>query len=184
MQAALDNVQSLSQELDTTVRQALAQDSIGQDGATNRRQTLSNLNRSTTNLAEDTEALRHNFFFRGFFKRRGFYGLNQLPRTEYLEACERRKNARTRKWLQASSLIIRDENGQEQLSETGRHLIDLELAPVVDSLPENVIVVEGYPAAGSPDEQYAQSRNRADLFRHYLEAHYTCDTATSVSCAA
>jgi phospholipid/cholesterol/gamma-HCH transport system substrate-binding protein len=49
----------------------MAQDNIGQDGATNLRETLSNLNRSTTNLAEDTEALKHNFFFRGFFKRPG-----------------------------------------------------------------------------------------------------------------
>jgi phospholipid/cholesterol/gamma-HCH transport system substrate-binding protein len=171
-QAVLDNVQSLSQELDSTVKQALAQDSIGQDGATNLRQTLSNLNRSTTNLAEDTEALKHNFFFRGFFKRRGFYDLDQLTRTEYLEACERQKNAGTRKWLQASSLLSSDGHGQEQLSETGRHLIDSELAPVVDSLPEDVIVVEGYAAAGSPNEQYAQSTNRADLVRHYLEAQY------------
>jgi phospholipid/cholesterol/gamma-HCH transport system substrate-binding protein len=172
MQAALDNVQSLSKELDTTVKQALAQDNIGQDGATNLRETLSNLNRSTTNLAEDTEALKHNFFFRGFFKRRGFYDLDQLTRTEYVEACDRQKNAGTRKWLQASSLVIRDGNGQEQLSETGRHLIESELAPVVDSLPEHVIVVEGYAAAGSPDEQYVQSRKRANLVRDYLEAHY------------
>lgn len=42
----------------------------------------------------------------------------------------------------------------------------------MDSLPENAIVVEGYAAAGSPDEQYVQSRNRADLVRHYLEARY------------
>jgi len=72
-------------------RQALAQDNIGQNGATNLRQTLSNLNRSTTNFAEDTDALKHNFFFRGFFKRRGF-----------LEACERQTHAGTRTWLQAS----------------------------------------------------------------------------------
>jgi phospholipid/cholesterol/gamma-HCH transport system substrate-binding protein len=172
MQAALDNVQSLSKELDTTLKQALAQDNIGQDGATNLRQTLSSLNRSTTNLAEDTEALKHNFLFRGFFKRRGFYNLDQLTRTEYLEACERQKIAGTRKWLQASSLVVRDGNGQEQLSDTGRHLIDNELAPIVDSLSEHVIVVEGYAAAGSPDEQYVQSKQRADLVRHYLEGHY------------
>jgi phospholipid/cholesterol/gamma-HCH transport system substrate-binding protein len=91
-QVTLDNIQSLSRQLNVTVSSALAQDNMGQDGATNLRQTLSNLNRSTTNLAEDTEALKHEFFFRGFFKKRGFYNLDDVTPAEYLKACERQKD--------------------------------------------------------------------------------------------
>ena len=172
MQATLDNVQSMSLELDTTIKQALAQDSIGRDGASNLRDTLSNLNRSTANLAEDTEALKHNFFLRGFFKKRGFYNLDQLTRSDYLEACDQQKNAPARKWLDAASLLTSDGNGKEELSVNGRQLIDQELAPVIDTLPDHVIVVEGYATSGSPSQEYVQSKKRADLVRRYLESRY------------
>jgi len=60
-------------------------------------------------LAEDTEALKHEFFFRGFFKKRGFYNLDDVTPAEYLKACERQKDIGTRKWLHASSLVISGE---------------------------------------------------------------------------
>ncbi len=172
-QATIENVQSLSQQLDTTMQQALAKDNIGQDGATNLRQTLSSLNRTSTNLAEDTEALKHNFFLRGFFKRRGFYNLDQLSRKEYVKACEHHDHdADDRKWLPAQDLVIDNGNGKEELSEVGRQLINAELDPIVDTLPSRIIVVEGYADGGSANDQYALSRQRADLVRKYLEAHY------------
>jgi phospholipid/cholesterol/gamma-HCH transport system substrate-binding protein len=88
-QSILENVQAMSEQLNQTVKSALAPDNMGDDGATNIRETLSNLNRGTANLAEDTEALKHEFFFRGFFKKRGFYDLEQLSSADYLKACQR-----------------------------------------------------------------------------------------------
>ncbi len=172
LQATLVNVQAVTQQLDTTLKEALANDNVGQDGAANLRETLSNLNRSTANLADDTEALKHNFFFRGFFKKRGFYSLDQLTPDEYVQACERQKAPGSRKWLQASTLLENDANGQEQLSTIGRRQIDSEVGTMVDSLPQRLIVVEGYSVEGSPDQQFLTSRKRADLVRHYLEIHY------------
>ena len=137
-QVTIENVQAISQELQAAVQEALTQDSMGQDGASNLRETLSNLNRSTSNFAENTEALKHNFFFRSFFKKRGFYNLDQVTPAEYLDACERQKKAGSRKWLQASSLVVSDTHGEEQLSAAGRHQIDGEVATVVDSLPDLV----------------------------------------------
>jgi phospholipid/cholesterol/gamma-HCH transport system substrate-binding protein len=67
-QAILENVRAMSEQLNRTIKGALASDNMGDDGGTNIRETLSNLNRGTANLAEDTEALKHEFFFRGFFK--------------------------------------------------------------------------------------------------------------------
>ena len=171
-QAVLDNVQSISLQLNNTVTAALAQDNMGEDAASNLRQTLSSLNRSTTNLAEDTEALKHNFFFRSFFKKRGFYDLDQVTPVDYIRACDRQKTVGSRRWLQASSLVKTDTTGKEVLSEAGRQQIDDQVAPVVDSLPDSVIVVEGYSTTGSPDQQFVTSRRRADLVRLYLEAHF------------
>jgi phospholipid/cholesterol/gamma-HCH transport system substrate-binding protein len=171
-QVSLDNVQALSGQLKVSVAGALAKDDLGQDGATNIRQTLSGLNRATTNLAEDTEALKHEFFFRGFFKKRGFYNLDDVTPAEYLKASAHRKDKGNREWLQASSLVVTDGDGREQLSEEGRQQIDAQVAPFVEALPGDVIIVEGYSTFGSPDRQFVVSRRRADLVRLYLEAHF------------
>src|SRR5580693_3729645 len=161
-QSILENVQAMSEQLNQTVKSALAPDNMGDDGATNIRETLSNLNRGTANLAEDTEALKHEFFFRGFFKKRGFYNLEQLSPDEYLKACQHQNGCGSRTWLDAANLFDTGSNGTAQLDEAGRHAIDGAVAPVVDSLLDHVVVIEGYSAAGSPDQQFVMSRRRAN----------------------
>jgi hypothetical protein len=44
-------------------------------GAGDLRATLVSVREAMSDLAEDLEALKHSFFFRGFFKDRGFYDL-------------------------------------------------------------------------------------------------------------
>jgi phospholipid/cholesterol/gamma-HCH transport system substrate-binding protein len=171
-QAILENVQAMSEQLNQTIKGALGPDNMGEDGAANIRETLSNLNRGTANLAEDTEALKHEFFFRGFFKKRGFYNLEQLSPAEYVKACEHQNACGSRTWLNAVNLFAGGENGTLQLDETGRHAIDSAVAPVVDSLPDHLVIVEGYCGTGTPDQQFVMSRRRADLVREYLEAHF------------
>jgi phospholipid/cholesterol/gamma-HCH transport system substrate-binding protein len=171
-QMTLDNVQAMSRQLNEAINGALAPDDMGQDGATNIREVLSNLNRGTTNLADDTEALKHGFFFRGFFKQRGFYDLQQLAPAAYLKACERENACGARTWLDASNLFATGSDGKGQLVETGRRQIDSAVAPFVDSLLNHVVIVEGYAAVGTPDEQYVTSRRRAHLVREYLETHF------------
>ena len=171
-QAILENVQAMSEQLNQAIKGALGPDNLGDDGATNIRETLSNLNRGTANLAEDTEALKHEFFFRGFFKKRGFYNLEQLSSADYLKACQRQNACGSRTWLDATNLFATGSNGTMQLDETGRHAIDGAVAPVVDSLPDHLVIVEGYSGTGTPDQQFVTSRRRADLVREYLEAHF------------
>jgi phospholipid/cholesterol/gamma-HCH transport system substrate-binding protein len=171
-QAILENVQAMSEQLNQTIKGALGPDNMGEDGATNIRETLTNLNRGTANLAEDTEALKHEFFFRGFFKKRGFYNLEQLSPADYLKACQRQSACGSRTWLDASNMFVSGSNGIVQLDETGRHAIDGAVAPVVDSLPDHLVIVEGYSGTGSPDQQFVTSRRRANLVREYLEAHF------------
>ena len=171
-QAILQNVQAMSEQLNQTIQGALGPDNMGEDGARNIRETLSNLNRGTANLADDTEALKHEFFFRGFFKKRGFYNLEQLSPAEYLQACQRQNACTSRTWLDAANLFVTGSNGAVQLKETGRHAIDGAVGPVVDSLPDHLVIVEGYSASGTPDQQFVMSRRRANLVREYLEAHF------------
>lgn len=171
-QTTLDNIQAISLQLNTTIKDALAQDSMGEDGAANLRQTLSNLNRSTANLADDTEALKRNFFFRGFFKKRGFYSLDQITTEEYKSALTHNKGAGQRLWLQAATLFAANADGKEELSTNGRQSIDTEVSPVLSKIAGHVIVIEGYAANGNPSEQFTAARRRADQVRRYLEIHY------------
>lgn len=171
-QVTLNNLQSLSQQLNVTATRALGKDNMGEDGASNIRQTLSNLNRGTTNIAEDAEALKHEFFFRGFFKKRGFYNMDDITPAEYLKAWKREKQAGTREWLRASTLFVTDISGTEQLTSAGRLQIDSEVSPMVESLPAYVVIVEGYSEGGTPDQQFVTSRRRADLVREYLAVHF------------
>lgn len=172
LQATLDNVQALSLRLKDTMDNAFAPDNMGEDGANNIRETLSNLNRGTSNLADDTEALKHEFFFRGFFKKRGFYDLEQLAPADYAKACGQAQSCRSRAWLDAPDLFAAGGDGNEDLKETGRSRIDKAVAPFVEALLNHIVIVEGYSSAGPPDQQFVTSRRRADLVRGYLEAHF------------
>jgi phospholipid/cholesterol/gamma-HCH transport system substrate-binding protein len=171
-QLTLDNVQAMSEQLNGAIKGVLAPDNRGEDGASNLRETLSNLNRGTANIAEDTEALKHEFLFRSFFKKRGFYDLDQVASADYLKACEREKGCGSRTWLDTRNLFAAGSNGEEQLIATGCRRIDSAVAPFVDSLLNHVVIIEGYSTAGTADQQFVTSRRRAALVRQYLEAHF------------
>lgn len=145
---------------------------LSQDGARTLGRTLSNLNRGAGNLAADTDALKHNVLFRGFFKKRGFFDLDAMTPTAYRTACARGKDVGTRKWLAASSFVGGEAGGPERLSAGGRLQIDAAVSGVVESLPGAPIVVEGYATDGPPDRQFVVSRNRAELVRRYLEERF------------
>ncbi len=82
-QSAAHNVDASALRLRESLTRALGPDSHGVDAADNVKQSLSNVNLASTNMAEDTEALKHGFLFRGFFKRRGYYSLANLKADEY-----------------------------------------------------------------------------------------------------
>jgi phospholipid/cholesterol/gamma-HCH transport system substrate-binding protein len=69
-------------------------------------------------MAEDTEALKHNFFFKGFFKHRGYYNLSSLSPED-------------------------GAHGSEALSEDGRKAIDAAIASFGDAVFQQPIVIEG-----------------------------------------
>jgi len=172
VKVTLDSVQALSKELREDVAHALGPDDLGQDGADNIRATLSNLSRGTGNLADDTDALKHEFFFRGFFKKRGFFDLEQLTPADYVKACEQGQSCRSRAWLEAPVLFAAGKQGQVMLTASGRGEIDQAVTPYLGSLPNRIVIVEGYCPAGTADQQFVVARERADLVRQYLETHF------------
>jgi phospholipid/cholesterol/gamma-HCH transport system substrate-binding protein len=75
VRAASTEANSTIQEVHQSLNQALGPGMNGVTAAQNISETLTNVNAATGNMAEDTEAVKHNFFFKGFFSHRGYYSL-------------------------------------------------------------------------------------------------------------
>jgi phospholipid/cholesterol/gamma-HCH transport system substrate-binding protein len=170
--SAAQHIDATSEQLHQTVTEALGPDEQGEDAAGNIQQSLSNLNQATGNMTEDTEALKHNFFFRGFFKRRGYYNLTNLKPDQYRHDKVFANPENHREWLTTGDLFQPASNGLETLSLAGKKRIDAVATQMGDSLMAGPLVVEGYSAAQDHDEQYALSRNRAILVSQYLHTRF------------
>jgi phospholipid/cholesterol/gamma-HCH transport system substrate-binding protein len=174
--SAAQHIDATSEELHRIVTEALGPDDQGEDAARNIQRSLSNLNQTTGNMAEDTEALKHNFFFRGFFKRRGYYTLANLKADQYRRDKVFSSPDNHREWLTADDLFQPGSNGLETLSLVGKKRIDAFVTQLGDSLVAGAIVVEGYSAAQDHDEQFVLSRNRAILVSQYLHTRLHLDS--------
>lgn len=155
-----------------SLTQALRPDANGVTAGQNISQSLSNVNAATGNMAEDTEALKHNFFFKGFFNHRGYYTLSSLSPQEYRRSKFFASNRSPRKWLRADSLFQQGTNGSEELSPDGKRTIDAAVVSFGDSIFTHPIVVEGYSDAVAPADALSWSYARAQIVRTYLEARY------------
>jgi phospholipid/cholesterol/gamma-HCH transport system substrate-binding protein len=172
---AAENMDATSEQLHRTLTAALGPDEQGVDASTNIRQSLSNLNQATANMADDTEALKHNFFLRGFFKHRGYYNLAHLGLDQYRHDKMFANPVNRREWLTGDDLFEPGSNGLEMLAPAGKRRIDAAATQLGDSLVSNAVVVEGYSETQDHDRQFVVSRNRAILVRQYLQTHFHLD---------
>lgn len=132
------------------------------------RATLGSTREAMADLAENLEALKHSFFFRGFFKDRGFYDLGSLSLVEY-QSKEFEKNVtKERTWVQQSGLFTVEANGSEELSVPGRKRLDEAIVPFLRYVKDRAVIVEGYASGGTIPDQFLQSRDRATKVRDYL----------------
>jgi phospholipid/cholesterol/gamma-HCH transport system substrate-binding protein len=161
-----------SQQVRLTLTDALGPDRSGQNAAQNIRETFSNINLATANMADDTEALKHGFFFRGFFKKRGYYSLEDLTPDQYRSNpyFNSQKNQRT--WLNAADSFGKDANGNEVLSAVGEREIDQVIGAAKDSVMHQPIIVEGYSDHASAADEMAISRSRSLIIAHYLRKRF------------
>jgi phospholipid/cholesterol/gamma-HCH transport system substrate-binding protein len=162
-------------------RQALAdfrsEESPARGLAADLRETLGHARTALSNLEENTEALKRNFFFRGYFKQRGYYDLDDITPADYRKgALESRERQPLRIWLRGAVVFETDAEGREVLSESGRVRIDSAMATFLRYPLDAPFVVEGYSAEGSRDERYLQSRARAGIVRDYLIMRFHLDS--------
>ena len=172
---AMANVRAATEE----ARAAIA-DFRGKDGPVNSltadlQQTLTSAREVMSDLAENTEALKRSFLFRGFFNRRGYFDLDDVSPEEYRRgALESRERKALRIWLSAGVLFEKDGNGEERLSEGGRARVDSAMSQFV-KYPKSPLVVEGYAEGLTGDERFRRSRRRAALVRDYIIRRFEAD---------
>jgi phospholipid/cholesterol/gamma-HCH transport system substrate-binding protein len=160
------------EQVHQSLTQALGPDANGVTAGQNISQSLSNVNVATGNMAEDTEALKHNFFFKSFFNHRGYYTLSSLSPREYRSSRFFASPNNARMWLRADTLFQQGTKGSEELSEDGKRAIDAAVVSFGDSIFTHPIVIEGYSNAVAPADALSFSYARAQIVRNYLEARY------------
>lgn len=162
-------------QITVTVQEAVNQfqSAAGEGGVVEDLQrTLAHANETMSNLSDNTEALKRNFFLRGFFKRRGFYNLGAITTTEYLNPDFGKGFKQHRKWIDASALFTTDANGNERLSPEGRAHLDEAVTEIME-LPRNgPLIIEGYAEEGTAAEQFVLGRQRAARVESYIISRF------------
>lgn len=140
-------------------------------------QTLALAREAMTDLAENTEALKRNFFFRGFFNRRGYFDLDDVSVAQYRQGALETKDRRVlRIWVNENVLFTSDEKGQPRLTDDGRARLDSAMSQFVQYPRNSPLVIEGYAAGpATADERFLLSRKRAQLVRDYLVGKFGLD---------
>lgn len=139
-------------------------------------QTLAAARDAMTDLAENTEALKRNFFFRGFFNRRGYFDLDDVTPAEYRQGALQTRDRRVLKiWLGANVLFEIDANGEERLSDGGRARLDSAMSQYVRYPRSSPLVIETYSQELTGDLRYLRGTSRAKLVRDYLISRFRLD---------
>ncbi len=165
------NADSATQKINKAVGKLVSPGKNKKSTADEIRETLDQADRTTANLASDTEAVKHNFFLRGFFNRRGFYSFDTMTPSKYA-ASDFVKKPRARVWVPAEGVFTTGPNKSQQLTNAGKLILDHAMEGLTPYLPNNPVVVEGYSTSGPSNEQYLASRERAILVSEYLQQHF------------
>jgi phospholipid/cholesterol/gamma-HCH transport system substrate-binding protein len=170
----VDRLRDSAQHFNQITSDISKPDQAGMSAGANIRSSLVNVTTATANLADVTEAAKHNFLLRGFFTKRGYYNLAEISPEEYrrAEAFTNRSNRRI--WLSGSELFQDGSNGEE-LSERGKALLYTGLTERGDSLAGRPIIIEGYANGGVPADELRVSRSRAMAVRQYVQEQLEID---------
>ncbi len=143
-------------------------------------QSLTAARETLTDLAESSEALKRNFFFRGFFNSRGYFDLDDISIADYRNGVLETKERRVlRVWVKADFLFdtAPGTQGPERLTAEGRARLDSAMAPFIRYPRNTPFVIEGYGTGPTADVQFLLSRTRAQLVRDYLVGKFGLDGA-------
>jgi phospholipid/cholesterol/gamma-HCH transport system substrate-binding protein len=143
------------------------------------KQTMDDARGAMSALADNMDALKHNFLLRGFFKGRGYFDLAQLSPADYRQGALTKGSERhvDRVWIESDQLFEPepDRPHEERLSDPGKVRVSIALGAYLEQIGSSIVMIEGYSQQGTLDEQYLRSRVRAMIVRDYLIAKFHLD---------
>ncbi|MGE5360558.1 MAG: hypothetical protein ACM3NQ_16195, partial [Bacteroidales bacterium] len=168
-QQAAANVKAASESAKKLLNEWSQPGGPAQGLTTEVRDTLNKANQTLSNLAENTEALKHNWFFSGYFKRRGYYSLADISPDEYRRgAIEKSGRVKLTVWLDAATVFAEGPDGKVALTAEGKAKLDAAMGDFLQYTGSGPVMVEGYAQGGTAAERYTRSRERASAVRTYL----------------
>jgi phospholipid/cholesterol/gamma-HCH transport system substrate-binding protein len=166
-------VREVSLEARRAVSDFRSKDGPAQGLMSDVRVTLGQAREAIADLADNTEAMKHNFLLRGFFNKRGYFDLDRLSPVEYRKGVlENGKRKALRIWVGSSVLFERLPDGTEVLSDAGKERLDSAMATYLEYVPSHPIVIEGYATDGLVQERFRVGRQRAGMVRDYILGRY------------
>src|SRR5262245_8053115 len=169
VEQSMKNVREMTDRTRELVASLAAKDGSVQQITVLLRNALADVQESTADLAEGTEALKRNFLFRGFFRDRGFFDLDSVSRESYQAGALERDRTAVRIWIDADLLFDSDApSREERLTDDGRRRLDSAMADLVRYPRDSPLVVEGYADSSGGQPPYLRSVDRAQLVREYL----------------
>jgi phospholipid/cholesterol/gamma-HCH transport system substrate-binding protein len=167
------NVQRVAQGMEELVAEATSAVRSLQEGESGGlmsevRQTLGSANEAMANLAENTQAIKRNWFFRGFFNSRGFYDLDNVTVSEYQEGRFLPDRQKRREWFPAADIFETVAGGGERLTADGRRRLELAMANFLQYSASDPLIIEGWAGSSNAPEEILKARSRAMMVRDYL----------------
>lgn len=175
MEQSVTNVRQLTGQVKDVITDFRAKDGKGEGVTEDLRRTISDAREAMSDLAENTEALKRGFFFRGFFKKRGFYDLDNVTVAEYREGKLAHDKSKQQVWIHETELLVQGSEGSEALSAAGKQRLNAVMAEFQRYPRNGALIVEGYSGKGLPGEQLSVSTDRAMKVREYLVKKFHLD---------
>lgn len=175
MEQTVRNVRQLTGQAKDVIADFQAKGGKGESVTGELSRTITDTREAMSSLAENMEALKRSFFFRGFFKKRGFYELDKVTVAEYREGKFASDKLRQQTWIHETELFTHGSDGSEELSVAGKKRLDAVMAEFQRYLRNSAIIVEGYSGKGLPGEQLLLSTDRALKVREYLVKKFHLD---------
>ena len=170
-EAAMGAVRGSAQEVERAIVRLSGPGSVTDQLLGDARTAMRHAREVMADVADNTEALKRNWLFRGFFAERGFYNLDELTRDEYraLEADERYTVLRV--WLAAARLFEEGGAGADGSltlrADAGRR-IDEAMGELLQYPRNSPLVVEGYSTRRADGPRMNDARRRADLVHDHV----------------
>jgi len=131
-------------------------------------------------VADNTEALKRNWLFSGFFAERGFFNLDELSVDEYRTLLRDDRYTPLRIWLKAELLFNEvGEDGTLTLRRDAGSRIQEAMSELLKYPRNSPLIVEGYAIGNQSGHLMNDARRRAELVRDYIAREFRRSLGTT-----